>query len=232
MPPTSPAPQALATALDDAGEHVSVVEMDGAGTVKGWRKLEVAGLREEQLVRRVAFPTPQRGVRLAFETVYADGVDAGYRHIVDAATGDVLYREGIVESLVDNPSWDVFPAFPLMTRLNRFPYNFPSADTRRTWCWDKGPGCQDVIANAASPLPWDVDPATAPPDEHDDRQQRQHEGDLVRADADDASGNAFRPTSATRDYQSTRGRTSGSRAAAIRPSSPAPGRRTTSAPRS
>ena len=153
-------PEALVTALADAGERVSLVEMDAAGRVDGWRRLEVVGLREDQLVRRVAFPTPQRGARLAYETVYTDGVDAGYRHIVDAASGEILYREGIVESLVDNPRWDVFPAFPLLTRLNRFPYNYPSADTRRTWCWEKARGCHDVIANAASPLPWDVDPAT------------------------------------------------------------------------
>ena len=188
-------PEALATALADAGEDVSVVEMDGAGSVNGWRKLDVAGLRDDQLVRRVAFPTPQRGVRLAFETVYTDGVDAGYRHIVDAANGEVLYREGIVESLVDNPRWDVFPAFPLMTRLNRFPYNFPSADTRRTWCWENGPGCQDVIANAASPLPWDIDPATL-------LSTNTTIGN--NANTKEIWGpnplNSFRPTSATRDY--------------------------------
>ncbi len=194
-------PQALATALDDAGEHVSVVEMDGAGTVNGWRKLEVAGLREDQLVRRVAFPTPQRGVRLAFETVYTDGVDAGYRHIVDAATGDVLYREGIVESLVDNPSWDVFPAFPLMTRLNRFPYNFPSADTRRTWCWENGPGCQDVIANAASPLPWDVDPATGLSTNTTIGNNANSKEVWFAPTQTTPAATLFRPTSPTRDYQ-------------------------------
>ncbi len=189
-------PEALATALAAAGENVSVVERDGAGTVNGWRRLEVAGLRDDQLVRRVAFATPRRGVRLAFETVYTDGVDAGYRHIVDAASGDILYREGIVEQLVDNPTWDVFPATPLLTRLNRFPYNYPSADTRRTWCWENAPGCQDVIANAASPLPWDVDPATL-------LSTNTTIGN--NANTKEIWGpnplNSFRPTSATRDYR-------------------------------
>ena len=188
--------EALATALADAGEDVSVVAMDAAGRVDGWRRLEVAGLREDQLVRRVAFPTPQRGVRLAFETVYTDGVDAGYRHIVDAASGEILYREETVESLVDNPRWDVFPAYPLLTRLNRFPYNYPSADTRRTWCWEFAPGCHAVIANAASPLQWDVDPATL-------ASTNTTIGN--NANSKEIWGpnplNSFRPTSATRDYR-------------------------------
>jgi extracellular elastinolytic metalloproteinase len=194
-------PEALATALADAGEDVSVVEMDGAGRVNGWRKLDVAGLSEDQLVRRVAFATPQRGVRLAFETVYTDGIDAGYRHIVDAANGEVLYREGIVESLVDNPRWDVFPAFPLMTRLNRFPYNYPSADARRTWCWENAPGCQDVIANAASPLPWDVDPATGLSTNTTIGNNANSKEVWFAPTQTTPAATLFRPTSPTRDYQ-------------------------------
>jgi extracellular elastinolytic metalloproteinase len=194
-------PEALATALADAGENVSVVEMDGAGSVNGWRKLDVAGLSEDQLVRRVAFATPQRGVRLAFETVYTDGVEAGYRHIVDAATGEVLYREGIVESLVDNPRWDVFPAYPLMTRLNRFPYNYPSADVRRTWCWENAPGCQDVIANAASPLPWDVDPATGLSTNTTIGNNANSKEVWFAPTQTTPAATLFRPTSPTRDYK-------------------------------
>ena len=101
-------PEALAEALGNAGEQVSLVEMSGAGTVNGWRKMDVAGLRDDQLVRRIAFATPNRGMRVAFETLYTDGVDAGYRHVVDAETGEILFREGTVESLVDNPSWEIF----------------------------------------------------------------------------------------------------------------------------
>ena len=190
------APEALATALDNAGEDVSVVEMDAAGSVNGWRKMDVAGLREDQLVRRIAFATPRRGVRLAYETVYTDGVDAGYRHVVDAASGEILLREGTVESLVDNPSWDVFPATPELSRLNSFPYQYPSTDIRETWCWKNARGCDRVIANAASPLPWDVDPATM-----------LSTNTTIGNNANSKEiwgpfpANSFRPTSATRDYR-------------------------------
>ncbi|MGH3023925.1 MAG: M36 family metallopeptidase, partial [Gaiellaceae bacterium] len=187
--------QALGEALDDAGERVSVVQMDAEGSVNGWRRVDVPGLAADQLVRRVAFATPNRGVRVAYETVYDDGLGEGYRHVVDAETGAVLYRESNVEQLVDNPTWKVFPAFPLVTTLGAFPWNFPSADTRDVWCWTKTQGCDLAIANSASPLPWDVDPATG-------LSTLTTIGN--NADSKEVWGpfplNGYRPTSATRDY--------------------------------
>jgi extracellular elastinolytic metalloproteinase len=188
--------EALAEALDDAGEDVSVVQMSTAGSVNGWRKVHVAGLRQDQLVRRVAFATPGRGARLAYETVYNDGVDDGYRHIVDAASGDVLLREGTVESLVDNPRWEVFPANPPITRRGAFPYGYPSTDTRQLWCWTHVSGCDETIANAASPLPWDVNPTTL-----------LSTNTTIGNNANTKEiwgpfpANSFRPTSATREYR-------------------------------
>jgi extracellular elastinolytic metalloproteinase len=203
------APQALATALDDAGKQVSLVEMAGAGRVDGWRKLDVAGLRPDQLVRRVAFATPKGGVRIAFETVSADGVSMGYRHIVDAETGAILYREGTVERLADNPTWKVFPAFPEVTKLNSFPYQYPSTDTREVWCWESAQGCDRVIANAASPLPWDVDPTTLTSTNTTIGNNANSKEVWIApvapqpppAPPPPTPGTFFRPTSATRDYQ-------------------------------
>jgi extracellular elastinolytic metalloproteinase len=158
--PEIDAAQALDGAIDNAGEDVSVGQMDFAGVSNGWRRVEVTGLRDDQLVRRVAFPTPS-GVRVAFETVYNDGVDAGYRHFIDAETGKILFREGTVETLEeDNPTWEVFPGTPKLTDRNKYPYNYPSNDIREVWCWEDTRGCDRVVANPASPLPWDVDPAT------------------------------------------------------------------------
>ena len=194
-------PEALAEALTDAGERVSLVELEGAGSVNGWRRIEIEGVEAHQLVRRVAFPTPQRGVRVAYETVYSDGVDTGYRHFVDAETGAILFREDIVESLADNPSWEVFPANPEVTRLNRFPYGYPSTDTREVWCWENAQGCDRVIANAASPLPWDVDPATLL-STNTTIGNNANSKELWFAPPPPAlPGTLFRPTSATRDYR-------------------------------
>ena len=188
--------QALGEAMADAGDRVSVVQMDAEGSVNGWRRVDVAGLVADQLVRRVAFATPNAGMRVAYETVYTEGVDAGYRHFVDAETSRILYRAENVEQAVDNPSWEVFPATPPLTTMNRYPWNYPSDDIREVWCWTAGPGCERAIANAASPLPWDVNPATG---------VSTNTTIGNNANAKEIWGpfpaNSFRPTSATRDYR-------------------------------
>jgi extracellular elastinolytic metalloproteinase len=153
--------EALDRALADVGEDVSPAQIDAEGVTAGWRHVDVEGLGDDQLVRRVAFPTSSRGVRVAYETVYTDGIDAGYRHFIDAESGQVLFREESIEHLApDNPRWKVFPANPPLTTKNSYPYNYPSGDTREIWCWEPAPGCDRVVANGASPLAWDVDPAT------------------------------------------------------------------------
>ena len=153
--------QALDQALEDIGQDVSLSEMEGAGVQAGWRHVDVEGLQDDQLVRRVAFPTPARGIRIAYETSFADGIDAGYRHFIDAESGQVLFREETIEHLSpDNPRWKVFPVNPPLTTRNRYPYRYPTEDIREIWCWEPAPGCDRVVANDASPLPWDVDPVT------------------------------------------------------------------------
>jgi extracellular elastinolytic metalloproteinase len=187
--------EALVEALDDAGLHASLGRLTANGRADGWRRITVAGLEHDQLVRKVAFATPARGVRIAWETYSTDGADAGYRHFVDAASGKVLFREDIAEALADNPRWKVFPANPPVSRLGAFPWNYPSTDTRRVWCWQNAKGCNEVIANAASPLPWDVDPATL-------LSTGTTEGNnaTTREVWGPGTGTGYRPTSAVREY--------------------------------
>jgi hypothetical protein len=107
----------------------------------------------------VAVPTPDRGARAAYEVVFgsqAAGVEPlAYSTYVDARDGAVLVRENLVDSDSDNPEWDVFPATP--------PTNYSSTDTRQHWCFLPGGGCDEVVGTSASPLAWDVDPATGLP---------------------------------------------------------------------
>jgi extracellular elastinolytic metalloproteinase len=104
----------------------------------------------------VAVPTADRGARAAYEvTLGADlsGADPiAYATYVDARDGTVLVRENLVDSDSDNPEWDVFPNTPST--------DYSSSDTREHWCFSAGAGCDEVIGTPASPLPWDVDPAT------------------------------------------------------------------------
>ena len=133
----SPA-EAWVAAAKAVGEDVSVVNVAAGEQRAGWTLLDVAGLTGTQLVRAVAFPTAERGVLAAYETYVSDGDASGaltaYRQIVDAQSGAVVFRQSAVDRLVDNPRWLVFPSYPHLG-LDRFPWNYPSADIRDMWCW-------------------------------------------------------------------------------------------------
>lgn len=203
------AAEAWVESANAVGEDVSVVEVDSVGRRAGWTQLDVAGLEQRQLVRAVAFPTPKRGVLNAYETYVGDeGADAeGYRQVVDADTGAVLFRESAVDHAAEDPTWLVFPAWPDMTPLNEYPWNYPTADVRDLWCWFPqssgesdtagGPHCQYVVANSASKFEWDKEARTNTPT---------FTTTGNNADASENWNNSFfpepgfRPTSPTRDY--------------------------------
>ncbi|SNT11357.1 Fungalysin metallopeptidase (M36) [Asanoa hainanensis] len=105
----------------------------------------------------VAVPTADRGARSAYQVVLvASGAEpVGYSTYVDARDGGVLVREDLVDhhdDADDNPRWQVFPHAPRV--------DYSSTDTRVDWCWTSARGCDEVVGTPASPLPWDVDPAT------------------------------------------------------------------------
>ena len=146
------------------GTDASPGDIELAERRRGWTVLDVDGLEDEQLVRRVAFPTPQAGTIAAYEGIVVDvqgnGHDSGDRVIVDGATGDLLLRTSIVDNQSDNPEWDVFPSWPRTTSLNRYPWNYPSTDARETWCWTTAVGCRLALSGSSphTAFPWDVVP--------------------------------------------------------------------------
>jgi extracellular elastinolytic metalloproteinase len=190
--------QAVATAASQAGAPVEAGDITATGVQAGWQVVQVDGVEQEQLVRRVAFPMATGGLRPAYETIYLDGEQEGYRSFVDAGTGQVRYRESIVHHADDDPSWDVFPARPPTTRLGVPPWGYPSADQRDTWCWTPQPGCQLALDNDAARVPWDIDPLTGTP-------TFTTIGNAVNAAEwwrGGAGGPGQRPTSPDRSYQS------------------------------
>ena len=54
------------------------------------------------------------------------------------------------------PRWKIFPAYPPLGQQSK-PWVMPDDDTRETWCWEPGVGCDRVISSAASRSPWDFD---------------------------------------------------------------------------
>ncbi|MCM4076217.1 M36 family metallopeptidase [Paractinoplanes hotanensis] len=120
-----------------------------------------AGVADPTVIanKLVAVPTPSEGARAAWQVTFGAELSGAepvaYTSYVDARDGGILVREDIVDHDSDNPSWDVFPNSP--------PTDYSSRDTRRTWCWAPQRGCDEIVASSASPLAWDVDPATNEP---------------------------------------------------------------------
>lgn len=103
-------------------------------------------------VTAVAVPAPD-GVHRAFQVTIV-GKDAGYTTHVDAASGEILIRENLVDQF--DPEWDAFPANP--------PGDYSSTDTRKRWCATAGPGCDLVVGgDPATGKAWDVDHTTGQP---------------------------------------------------------------------
>ena len=106
--------------------------------------------------------------RAAYEVIFGADLTAPTRSPTPPtstpATATVLVREDLVDSRRDNPEWEVFPNSP--------PVDYSSTDTRVRWCFRPARGCDEVVGTPASPLAWDVDPATGRTSEHDDGQQR------------------------------------------------------------
>jgi hypothetical protein len=187
--------EAVVEAAGDAGTALDTGDLTMAGVRSGWRVLDDEA--EEQLVRRVAFPVPGQGVRPAYETIYFAAPDEGYRSIVDAETGEVHVRESVVQHVDDDPTWEVYPAQPQVTRLGQPPWGYPSADRRSLWCWTAVPGCQLALANDAARVPWDVDARTGEPT----FTTTGNAADAAEWWFGNAGGPGQRPVSATRDYR-------------------------------
>lgn len=148
--------QALGRAADNIGHEISEVKRAGAANARtaatGWTSLQAKGLVGEQQVKQVAVPVPGGATRTAYHVVTRAAQDEGYSVYVDAATGEVLARDGLVDHDSDNPRWSVFTSVPEVSPT--------PADTRVQWCWTTTTGCAEAVQNPASPLAWDVDPVT------------------------------------------------------------------------
>jgi hypothetical protein len=152
-----------AAARQSGAQQVSASDVSVGSHSAGWTQLDVQGLHGRQAVRKVAFPTPHHGARVAYEASVTEANNQAYRTIVDAATGELLLRENATDNLTDDPTWRVFPQWPRNSGLNAYPWNYSTADVRDLWCWTALRGCRMTVADSASRVPWDVDAATGQP---------------------------------------------------------------------
>ena len=139
---------AVVTAANDVGLDVTQGDIADAVTRDGVTILTVDGLSRPVYVELVAVPVPGGEVRSAHQVTIFDGEAdlLGVRSLVDATTGDVLVREDLVDYL-EPSKWEVFPASP--------PLDYSATDTRETWCWEAGEGCDRIVGNGTFAFPWD-----------------------------------------------------------------------------
>src|SRR4051794_19698380 len=163
--------EAFTAAANDVGANISVVDVKVTGQKGDTTSLTASGLTGPQVVKHGRFNTSKHGARAAYSATVsdqkADGTFTSYDVVVDAQTGETLYRQNTVFNAVDDPTWLIFPQFPDYTSVNEFPWNYPSADVRDLWCWTKYPSCKYEIAespslgaNVASKVEWDRDAQT------------------------------------------------------------------------
>jgi hypothetical protein len=191
----SPA-DAVRAALRDAGVSQDA-DLSAQGAHAGWQRFSAAGTDGVQSVQPVAVPMPDGGARSAYMVAVSDESAANPVNnttYVDARTGDVLVREDNVDEENDDPTWKAFPENP--------PADYSSTDTRELWCWTATTGCDRVVANPSSPLPWDIDPSVSSTDStHTTRGNNEYAAQAW----DNSRGTGFNMTgfatpSPTRDY--------------------------------
>jgi extracellular elastinolytic metalloproteinase len=161
--------EAWAQAAQDAGMNVSVVDVAAQTTNADGTTLVVRGMSQVQHVKRAVFATPHEGARAAYDATVTAGTGGNlksYQLVVDAQTGDLLYRQNQVDNLTDNPTW-LAPRHSMpYNPMNAYPWNYPTTDGRSLFCWTATAGCQVVASDnpatnsypggVASKVPWDV----------------------------------------------------------------------------
>jgi extracellular elastinolytic metalloproteinase len=152
---------AYLAAAEDVDVEVDRGELEAAGTAaNGAALLTLDHVKDQQRVRLVTVPTPQDGVRLAYEVIVIQSVPSdGEEHahgghpyawtsLVDAQTGNVLVRVNNLDHFADTaepsgdslPYWQVFPNAPLFPQKG-----VRTPDTRTSWCYMPGTDCERVL---------------------------------------------------------------------------------------
>ncbi|QIN82644.1 peptidase M36 [Rubrobacter tropicus] len=164
--------EAWVTAARDVGESVVPADIesatadrlkDGDGLRSDFTQLRVDGLSQEQQVRLTAVPTPEGGVRPAYEAILIE--DSGneaksFTSFVDANTGKVLVRTNNVQQLAEDTGIEYAqvepPAVPEPPNSQPFQGTFSAtscdeAPQNGPFTVAEGTGQVAVSANATNP---------------------------------------------------------------------------------
>ena len=170
--PALTAKEAWLTAARAVGEGVTPADIEGAsadrlkdgeGLRSDFTELQVDGLSQEQQVRLTAVPTPEGGVRPAYEAILlADKGDEAeaFTSFVDANSGKVLFRANNVQQLADETGLEYAqaeaPAVPEPPASQPFQGTFTATSCSEDpqngpFAVAEGTGQVAVTANATNP---------------------------------------------------------------------------------
>jgi hypothetical protein len=81
---------------------------DRTGTTAGYDEFARGPFASSSYVKKVAFPTAD-GARAAYSVLFIKGLDAGWQVIVDAQSGEELYRRSLVDHEAGGTIYDNYP---------------------------------------------------------------------------------------------------------------------------
>lgn len=84
---------------------------NAAGEEKGWAAFERGPFAAQSYVRKAAFPTAD-GARPAFRVLFIKELDEAYEVIVDAETGETLFRTSLVDNQLAESEGTIYENYP------------------------------------------------------------------------------------------------------------------------
>jgi extracellular elastinolytic metalloproteinase len=81
------------------------------GTIAGYTTFAKGPFAASSYVKKIAFPTKD-GARAAFQVLFIEKLDEAYDTVVDATTGDVLFRGSLVDNESEGTVYENFPGAP------------------------------------------------------------------------------------------------------------------------
>jgi extracellular elastinolytic metalloproteinase len=82
-----------------------------SGSLAGYTTFAKGPFAASSYVKKIAFPTKD-GARAAYQVLFIEKLDEAYDTIVDATTGDVLFRDSLVDNESEGTVYENFPGAP------------------------------------------------------------------------------------------------------------------------
>jgi len=100
-----------AVASDLAGQELTGTDLTPTGEQAGYQVFDKGPFAASSYVRQIAFPTAD-GVVPAYRVLFIEALDEGWDVVVDARSGEELYRSSLVQHEGEGTVYENFPGAP------------------------------------------------------------------------------------------------------------------------